>query len=88
MMMLMMQYSQPRPATFDPKVVIYEKKELVFEDVSYSATKEFIESFLNQEPMICGSETHYRKLNFLRPHLVPQPGKKSWPADGEYLLPP
>ncbi len=85
-MMLMLQYGQPRPATFDPKVVIYEKKELVFEDVSATATEEFVKSFLSQEPIICGSETHYRKLIFLRPHLIPLPGKK-WPATDEYLLP-
>lgn len=72
-MKLILSYSQPRPASYDPEVVIYERKGLVLDPMTEAEAEECIESFLKKGSVVCGAKTYYRSMISLRPHHIPEP---------------
>ena len=70
-MNLVLIYSQPRPASYDPEVVINEKKELVLDPMTEIETEKFIKSFLEEGSVVCGPKTYRRNMISLQRRLIP-----------------
>ncbi|MBU6491058.1 hypothetical protein KGQ25_02820 [Patescibacteria group bacterium] len=81
-------YVQPRPASYDRKVAIYEKKEYVFEAETEADAVHAIDLFLTEGPVVCGENIYRRQMASLSPcppaPQVLEPRPEFLPVD-EYL---
>ncbi|MDE2172976.1 MAG: hypothetical protein KGJ31_00010 [Patescibacteria group bacterium] len=87
-MRLILGYVQPRPASYDPKVAIYEKKEYVLEAETEADATHAIDLFLAEGSVVCGANVYRRQMASLRPcppaQQVLEPRPEFLPVD-EYL---
>ena len=74
--MFILHYAQPRPASFDPTVAIWERKECHIDAKGIGEAQETIKKFLAEGSVVCGETTHHIELlefRELRPTLQPNP---------------
>ena len=60
-------YAQPRPATYDRDVVIFERREQVFDDGDEEIVKKEIDALLREGYVRCNKTTYHRTLISIQP---------------------
>ena len=70
-MLFLLTYVQPRPARFDSRLPIFERKQYLFEgnDMDEDAVEQAVKSFIRGGRVLCGGATYVRT----RVSLIPVP---------------
>lgn len=58
--MYLFQYAQPRLASFNPNVVIHERREVTLRNTAQTLAYLEVQCCLKEESVICGGRTYHR----------------------------